>query len=866
MQYNPDEYDEILNIFKSESEEIIQELNNNFLELEKSPQNKTPIKRLLQLAHSLKGASRMLGFNNVQDISHKLEDILSYWKNDNVVIKTDSFQIIYDTCDFLSELLSECIKNKSDRNNPKIPNILNKLGNLIFSDNKVPVKNFNNVPDDYIYKENMDINAIVLELMFVIERDDEENTSEDIVSVIAQNLKELSDIFNKTDYNNIKDKINELYFRVNNNFELKFFKKEIPNLRKIIYKLYKDLNIKSNINNQIKNNDIKEEKTVREKQNPILDKLDYIIKNIQKIKYEKDILIKITEIMKETINYTDNDKVILILNKIITLLELIISKDIIIDNDCYMVILHTIYMVKSIYSKESVNEGNLTFLIQRLNVLSDMFNISGTQEKETNNIVPKNINGMISSDGYASINNNIKSFEIQEIRTLRIDSSKLDNLISQASELLVNSMKAREHITELADINSKLIKWNTSSKKISDYLKYLEKKGVFNTHTEDAVINFFKKAQNFFNSNADIINEINNDFTNIFNMIFQDNNKLHQSALEVEAIAKGIRVLPLATIFHSFPRMIRDIAKENGKKVNFIISGSDTIIDKKILEEIKTPLIHILRNAIYHGIEKSEDRIKNGKDETGTIRLIAKQIENNIVIIIEDDGYGINFAKVKEIAKYKGLLTEEEINNMTDEQIMKLLFLPGFSTSENINEISGRGIGLDVVKTKLINLNGDISIDSVLNKGCRVTIKLPVSFSTLKTFIIQIGNDKYAIPINSIKYVKQIKNDEIFIKDGIKSIRFENHTIPVYSLSELFGERQINDGNYLTVIIIEHQDKQSAFIADKLLGTQEVFQKKLVPPIIKLKNINGITTLSAGEICLIINPYELMQNTLIMKN
>ena len=199
---------------------------------------------------------------------------------------------------------------------------------------------------------------------------------------------------------------------------------------------------------------------------------------------------------------------------------------------------------------------------------------------------------------------------------------------------------------------------------------------------------------------------------------------------------------------------------------------------------------------------------------------------------------------------------------MNNDQLMKLLFLPGFSTEDSVTEISGRGIGLDVVKTKISNLNGDILIDSVLGKGCKVTIRLPLSMSTIKTFVLLVNNQKYAIPVSSVKFVKQVKREEFFKQNGQYCIIYDEHSIPVYSLSEVLGETEANISNKIfTVIIIQNQEKQVAFVVDKLLGDQEVFQKKLIPPILKIRNISGFTTLSTGEICLIINPFELIRNT-----
>ncbi len=866
MQYNPEELNDILNIYKAESEEIIQELNDGFLALEKNPEDKTPLKKLFQLAHSLKGASRMINFKSVQDISHKLEDILSYWKKDDVIINVDSFQVIYDVCDYLTELVDKSVKQKNDFQDDNLVLFINKLDNFIISNRMTPVENPNKLPDDYLALKSIDIKAFILELMFVIGKDDVEEDKEEAFLVISEDIKQLSEIFAPTDYTEIKQKIAMIFSELSadTNVCRESLAQEIIELRNIIYNLYKELNINSVVNKndfKIESKQEQEIEKVKEADNDISKEFDFVLSNLQKIKYEKDFIIKIISNLKKIVKKTNDKKISLILTKTLNILNLFYSRDVIIDNDCYMVILQCIYLTKRISMNEKEeNLNNLNFLIQRLSVVEDMFNIEDITPSTS---VDQHQNGSIlSQEDYSNLRKNLKSIDLQEIRTLRVDTAKLDNLISQTGELLINGIKTREHIIELSKINSKIVKWNAVSKKIINYLKYLEKKGFFNSELDDSASMFYKRAQDFFVNNAEMINEINNDFAHLYNIISEDDNKLHQTAMEIETIAKGIRVLPLATLFHSFPRMMRDIARENNKKVEFIISGSDTTVDKKIIEEIKMPLIHILRNSVSHGIEVSEQRLKNNKPETGLVKLTAKQVENNVIITIEDDGYGVDIEKVKEIALKKSLLTEEEISNINSEQLMKLLFLPGFSTEDSVNEISGRGIGLDIVKTKITNLNGDILIDSVLNKGCKVTIRLPLSMSTIKTFILLVNGQKYAIPVNSIKFVKKISKEEIFMRNGINCIIYEEHSIPVYSLSSVLGETDNTDKEtQLTVIIIENQDKQAAYVIDKLLGDQEVFQKKLIPPILKIRNISGFTTLSTGEICLIINPYELIRNT-----
>ena len=870
MQYNPDELNDILNIFKAESEEIIQELNDCFLELEKHPEDKTPLKKLLQLAHSLKGAARMLGFTSIQDLAHKIEDILTSWKKENYVINTDIFQMIYEACDLLNELVNKSVEKKQDYNTPEIYKFLNKLNSYIITTRMTPVENVQKPSPEKIKSISIDIKAILLELMFVLEKDDINEDIDETLVVISDNLKQLLELFSDTKQDDIKNEINSLLQFVSDNNKAKNniekIKQKIEELRNDIYTVSKELKINTGklqekfINKTIQNKQ-NNEKQIPEKENQMVTQIDEILSNLSSIKYDKNYIYKINDNLTTILNKAENQEMKTILGKIVKILTLFANNNQLVSNDCYVVILQSIYHIKMLLTSEKTkNIHNIDSLIQRLSVIEDMFNIPLADN--TNEITVSSNGNILSEDKYENLKKTLNNIDLQEIKTMRVDTIKLDNLISQTGELLINGIKTREHIIELSKINAKLIKWNSVSKKIINYLKYLEKKGFFTTDADDNSGMFFKRTQDFFMNNAEIINEINNDFTNLYNIISEDDNKLHQTTMEIESIAKGIRVLPLATLFHSFPRMVRDISHENNKKIDFIISGSDTTVDKKIIEEIRMPLIHILRNSISHGIETPEDRKRNNKPETGVIKLIAKQAENNVIITVEDDGYGVNLEKVKEIALKKNLLTEEELSAANNEQLMKLLFLPGFSTEESVTEISGRGIGLDVVKTKINNMNGDIIIDSVLNKGCKVTIRLPLSMSTIKTFIIMLNGQKYALPVNAIKYVKQITLNDIYRINGNDCIIYDNHSIPIYSLSSIFGgeNTEYKEGEQLTVIIIENQDKQSAFIVDRLLGDAEVFHKKLVPPILRIRNISGFTTLSTGEICLIINPFELIRN------
>lgn len=861
MQYNSEELNEIFRIFKIEAEEIIQELNDGFLVLEKNPKDKTPLKKLFQLAHSIKGAARMIGFNSIQDIAHKIEDVLTLWKKDSIEIKADYFQELYNACDFLSFLVEKSIEQKSNYFDEKVTAVISKLEEFInveeiLDTNKIVIT------ENYIEEKSIDINAIILELMFALDKE-EENTVEDILLIFIENIKQLNEIFDSTQYKEIKEKIATLnsYLANKNTNEIyiSVCREKFIEIKSDIHNLYKDLNIKTNYKQSFdakkEEEKLSEDLKLREK---VLLSLDYIISNVQKVKTDKKAINDYKDKFKKVIEKVSNSQAQEVLQSIVKILNLFADKGVVVNNDSYLIILQSLYLAKRIISHEHENnQNNINSLRQRISVVEDMFNMPNAPVKVDNQEIYKQT--------LSELQGNMNTIELQEIKTLRVDTDKIDNLVLRTGELLINGLKNREHISELSKISSKLKTWLGNNKAILNYLKYLERRGFFFVQADESIYAFYKKMQGFFSSNLEMVNDVTNDLNKLYNLISEDDNKLNQTVKEVETIATNIRVLPLATIFHSFPRMIRDIAKDKNKKVDFIVSGSDTTVDKKIIEEIKMPLIHVLRNAVSHGIETPEVRIENGKEETGVIKLIAKIVENNLVITMLDDGYGINLLKVKNAAVRRGLLTPEEADSMASDQLMKLLFLPGFSTQDSVTDISGRGIGLDVVKTKITNLNGEISIDSELNKGCAVTIKIPLSMSMMKTFLLNVNNQKFAIPVSCIKYVLKIKKDEIFSKNGKDCILYDGASIPIYNLSNVFEGQADNylNNDVLTVIIIENQDRIAAYIADELLGDIEVFHKKLIAPILKIKNISGFTTLSTGEICLIINPFELIRNTVL---
>ena len=327
---------------------------------------------------------------------------------------------------------------------------------------------------------------------------------------------------------------------------------------------------------------------------------------------------------------------------------------------------------------------------------------------------------------------------------------------------------------------------------------------------------------------------------------------IHQSVMKV-------RMVPIESVVNRFPRMIRDLSKKLNKKMELFMSGEETELDRTVIDEIGDPLQHILRNAADHGLESNEERIKAGKPEVGSIYLNAFQQGNSVVIEVIDDGGGIDVEKVKRKAIEKGTITPEQGEVMSDKEIIDLLFRPSFSTAEQISDISGRGVGLDVVKTKIEALGGNVECKTVLGEGSTFTIRLPLTLAIIQALMVVIGNEKYAIPLANIDTIEDIPATDIKYVEGKEVINLRGTVIPLIRLDKILDVTDSKqDAENLTVVIISKGDKKAGLIVDDLIGQLEIVIKSIGKYINNSKMISGATILGDGEIALILDATTLV--------
>ncbi|MCR4616602.1 MAG: chemotaxis protein CheA [Lachnospiraceae bacterium] len=327
---------------------------------------------------------------------------------------------------------------------------------------------------------------------------------------------------------------------------------------------------------------------------------------------------------------------------------------------------------------------------------------------------------------------------------------------------------------------------------------------------------------------------------------------LHESVMKV-------RMVPIESTVNKFPRMIRDLQKSLGKKLDFYMTGEETELDRTVVDEIGDPIMHLLRNSADHGIESAEIRAQRGKPEAGSIYLDAYQDGNNVIIEVRDDGNGIDIEAVRAKGIERGVVTPEQAASMSDKEVINLLFNAGFSTAKKVTDVSGRGVGLDVVKSKIESLSGEVDVKSQLGVGSTWTIRLPLTLAIIQALMVVVGGEKYAISLGSIQTIETIEKSDIKLVQNEEVINLRGTVIPLIRLNEVIEtESHPIDDNSLIVVIVKKGDKMAGLVIDELIGQQEIVIKPLGKYVKQVKFITGATILGDGEVALIFDANTLL--------
>ena len=468
------------------------------------------------------------------------------------------------------------------------------------------------------------------------------------------------------------------------------------------------------------------------------------------------------------------------------------------------------------------------------------------------------------------------------IETIRVATQNLDDLMTQAGELTVTKTRL---VHRLSDIEKLTNLWETWTREaFMNRLAFHQIETEQNGSKKNAIViqlqNYYQRTEERLERLGTLVNRLKNRF-------HEDTTRLELITEELESEIRTLRLLPLSTIFNLFPRAVRDLAKREGKEVELVIEGAETRADKRILEEMKDPLMHMIRNAIDHGIETPEERKKLGKLPVATLRIKGYQTASNIIIEVADDGRGLNLDRIKQTAIKRNICTLEELANMTENQIQSLIFAAGFSTRTFVTEVSGRGVGLDVVRTNVEALKGSIQVESISGKGCTFRLQVSTSLATANVLIVAVEGIAYALPIEFIETAKLVAYDDIFAIEGKSTIVSDGQPLSVAYLVDLLelknrgwlpnnrewrqeSWREVNrqiQGEFLTsnsakmsCIILKVGEERLGLFIDALIDEQDVVIKPQSKLLKRVRNVSGATILGTGEVCMVLNPHDLIKS------
>lgn len=454
--------------------------------------------------------------------------------------------------------------------------------------------------------------------------------------------------------------------------------------------------------------------------------------------------------------------------------------------------------------------------------------------------------------------------------TVRISKAKLDSLLMQTEEMLSVKLRLIQHSTDLQDIRSILSQLKVEFAKLLHENRNIQQTKKIKTDNQDQELFLFSKQLETSEKNYDIIKLMENRLSELIKSTEKDHRSVGRMVDNLLVEMREVLMLPFSSLLEIFPKLIRDLTREQGKEAELVIEGAENEIDRRILEEMKDPLIHLVRNCIDHGIEKPEERKKNKKPSSGKIVISVSQLPGNKVeILISDDGAGIDLSKVKDAAIKEGVISEKEKEELTDQEAEALIYHSGITTSPIITDISGRGLGLAILKEKVDSLGGTISMKSKLHKGTSFCLHLPLTQATFRGIFVNVSEEVFAIPTTNVERTLRVKKNEIKMVENKQTILYNSSTISYVHLNDILELSQktrslsdIKEGkeDNIMVLILGAGNNRIAFGVDEILGEQEVLVKHLGNLLPRVRNIGGATILGTGKVIPILNVSDLLKS------
>jgi len=439
--------------------------------------------------------------------------------------------------------------------------------------------------------------------------------------------------------------------------------------------------------------------------------------------------------------------------------------------------------------------------------------------------------------------------------TVRVATSKLDALMAQVGELLAARIGAEHRMAEVKTLFEGLLEIEESWRKTRP-ARMLE----LALEGDEGALSEARHLVEFLERSDEKLRDVRGGLSELRRKFEADSRRMAQVTTDLQDDVRRTRMLPVSTIFDTFPRMVRDMTRELSKEVKLTIEGGETEVDKQVLEQLRSPLTHMVRNSVDHGMEMPDAREAAGKAREGKVVLRAFQRAADLVIEVVDDGAGIDVEKVKAKAVEKGLITAETAEGMAEREALWLIFRSGFSTKQEVTDLSGRGVGMDVVREHIERLHGMIDVESTLGEGSKFTLSVPLSVATTRCLLVKAGDETFGIPITNVERIVRLSAEDIGHTEGHEAIRIDARPMALLRLGDVLGvPTEVTETTNQPAIILGSADRRAAFLVDGLLGAQEIATKTLPKPLIRVRHIAAATIVGTGEVVPILNVLDLLR-------
>lgn len=863
---------EVLMDFIAEAREHLETIEPNLLELEKNPDNLSIIDEIFRPMHSLKGASGFLNLNKMNRLAHKAENILDEMRKGKIKNTPEIMDVILEATDLLRQMLDN-LESLGEEGDVEVDDIVNRIDEMlegkIDHSEKTQQEDVSdessegylltiNSPDhlnDFLEEVEDNIENLN-KLLVEVEKTPEK--SEEIIQDIFRyfhNLKGNSGLIGYKEFHNLTHKAETIlnYFRQN--------KVSIP--QNVMDLLLKAIDILEELTSAI---DTKTGSVAPPHINGFLEDLDRAYAELTGEMEDIEII--------EKGNSEDFQK-----EEETTEVDSIEDEDLEVFKDTVAQQIKNINLALETLEKDSSNEEYIDGLYRAFNSIKNACEYMEFDEEAK----------------YAAQTANL----VDQGRNMGGGFDTLLSILSQEAEILEDMLKKR-----IENAQSKIKKGEPTPKKdIEEHKeakiepeqkpeeKKLEEKKEIKSQVKKEVVQNkqeVQKAQKIKSAATirvdhekldhlmNLIGELiinrdrfvmltkqleeKKDLSEVIQDFYETTDALGRISDDLQDTIMQVRMVPIKTVFSRFPRLVRDLSRKSGKKIDLIIEGEETELDKSLVEMIGDPILHLIRNAVDHGQETPEERKAAGKSEVGKVWLRAFHEGNSVVIEVEDDGKGIDPEKIKKKAIEKGLITEEDAEKMDDREAIELIFAPGFSTAEKVTDVSGRGVGMDVVKNNIKSLNGNVFVHSELGKGTKFTLSLPLTLAIIEALLVEVGDHIYAIPLDVVSETTKIHVSKIYEVNKRKTTTLRGEVVGLVELAQVLKIKSnaSKDREILPLVIINVNDRKLGLIVDKLIHRQEIVIKSMGEYLGDINGFAGATILGDGRVILILDPNDIM--------